>query len=367
MCGLIGIAGDTTGSWKDVFIELLLIDSVRGAHSTGAGFVHRSSLDFKLAKEPGHPYNLFHNDDFDKYVGVSNPSKVIMGHNRFATIGEHTIANAHPFAFKHVMGMHNGTLDKFAIRDLHNSADYGTDSEAIFATINEIGIKKTMEVMTGAWALVWFDKRDDTINFLRNDRRPLYYCYSEDRCTLIWASEKEMLSYVLDRKNKKREGDEIFIVTKDMHYKWKVPIGCNTKFDSPVQTPREGKSYIYAHTPFTGTPKSYGDVVTVHTTGTTSTRTFAGIKKNDNILPFAQKFNPKKFRPPYKDLYGKVINKMQFEEMVAEGCAFCNKDNLKWGDFAQIMGTWCGPKATPFMCSLCYDDVDVYDALAYAV
>ena len=64
MCGLVGIAGDTIGVWKDIFAELLLVDSVRGTHSTGAGFVHRHNSEFRLAKEPGNPFNLFLSNSF---------------------------------------------------------------------------------------------------------------------------------------------------------------------------------------------------------------------------------------------------------------------------------------------------------------
>ena len=49
MCGLVGVAGDVSGTWKDLFTELLLIDSVRGTHSTGAGFVGREKRAFELA------------------------------------------------------------------------------------------------------------------------------------------------------------------------------------------------------------------------------------------------------------------------------------------------------------------------------
>jgi len=349
LCGLVGIAGDTIGVWKDIFAELLLVDSVRGTHSTGAGFVHRHNSEFRLAKEPGNPFNLFDKKEYDDCMSVNNPSRVLMGHNRFATIGEHSELNAHPFAFEHVMGAHNGTLDKFTIPNLHNHNHYGTDSEAIFATINEVGVADTMKLVSGAWALVWFDKRDMTLNFLRNDKRPLHYCYSEDRTTLVWGSESSMLRYVLGRRGKKVP--EYFTVTPDLHYKWHVPTAFNKKFDSPVRTKVEGKSYFHAHVPFTDT--SWRGSHTVTNTGT----------KKNNVFDFSKKFDVNKFRPPYKDLYGHIINKKQLEEMVSEGCSFCNDTDIKWGEFVQIMGTWHGPKQTPFMCAECYQDVDARDLL----
>lgn len=364
MCGLVGIAGDTTGNWKEVFTELLLIDSVRGAHSTGAGTVGRANLDYKLAKEPGHPYNLFHKKEFEDLMSVNNASKVFMGHNRYATIGEHSEGNAHPFAFDQVMGMHNGTLDKWIIKDLHEHASYGTDSEAIMSSINEWGVAETAKKMLGAWALVWFDKRDDTLNFLRNDKRPLHYCYSEDRNTLIWASEVEMIQYILGRKGKKSRDNEFWTTTKDTHYSWKVPQAMNKPFDAPAQTKVEGKSYTY----YAGVPfkQASGKGHTAHTTNT-QTKTFAGSKKRSNILPFHQKFDTTRFRPPYKDMYGHTIGKKEFEEMVTQGCAFCSDNTIKWLEFVQIMGPWVGAKQTPFMCEVCYGDTDAYACLEYAM
>jgi hypothetical protein len=138
----------------------------------------------------------------------------------------------------------------------------------------------------------------------------------------------------------------------------------NKKFDSPTQVKREGKSYVYAGPPFTDT-RSHGSQKG-HTANTT--RVFAGSKKRDNVVPFSQKFDTTRFRPPYKDMYGHTINKKEFEEMVASnGCAFCSDDTMKWLEFVQIMGPWIGAKQTPFMCEACFNDVDAYDTIQYAM
>lgn len=378
MCGLVGIAGDTSGTWKDLFADLILFDSIRGLHSTGAGFVARGDHSFKVAKKPGHPFNLFHSKEFEDAIDSKHSHKVILGHNRHATFGEKTEANAHPFQFEHVIGMHNGTLDKSSVKLLHDHEKYGTDSEAIFATINEFGIEETAKRLEGAWALIWFDKRTERLHFLNNGKRPLHYCYSADRCTLVWASELEMLRYIMDRRRRKADEDKFYEVEKDMLYSWKIPNGIYGKFESPTRSAMEGRKWVYSNPgPFLGhKSKKHGQ--TAQTTSAGSTTTTAGgiigktqkaylSNPSDNtIAPFRTRYDTKKFRPPYKDQYGHVLNKVKHTAMVAEGCAFCEDKHQPWGKFVHILGNYSGYN-TPYICQECFDTEDVYDFVKFAI
>jgi len=357
MCGLVGIAGDCSTLWRDVFHELLLVDSVRGVHSTGAGAVDRFQDKFRLAKRPGNPFDLFNTKDWDDLSDVKVPVKVLLGHNRYATVGDHTIENAHPFAFDKVIGMHNGTLDKDSRAALLDNARFGTDSEAIMYSINELGIDGALKNMSGAWALVWFDKTDNTINMLRNDRRPLHYAYSEDRCTLVWASELPMIKYVMERKGKKILDDKIYMTLKDTHFSWKVPDSIHTKFDHPTQEKREGHKFVWkGNGPFVGLATNFNGMMNGG----------YGRKKESDPTPFDKRRPSDSFRPPYKDLVGRHIKKKQLEPMLQEGCAMCNSNDQKWGDFVHILGNYSGYH-TPYLCKSCYDDEDLYNIGKYAV
>ena len=127
--------------------------------------------------------------------------KVLIGHNRWATTGAINAKNAHPFNFKGLVGCHNGTLVDQTLLDNHKN--FEVDSENLFDSINNEGVRETIRKTHGAYALTWYDKKEDSINFLRNSQRPLCYVFSLDQKTIFWASEEWMLKVINMKHNLK--------------------------------------------------------------------------------------------------------------------------------------------------------------------
>lgn len=189
MCGLAGIAGDISHSLKAGFDDLLLITQLRGRDSTGV-FTVSNNNDTKHLKVLGTPDQLFDRKSYDD-VTRGFP-KVMAGHCRSKTIGENSVANAHPYDFDNVVGMHNGTLKSYYQMEGYDNKK--TDSYALYHNIDRYGIVETMQKVDpdGAYALVWWDKVDNQLKFLRNGQRPLWFTWTKDQKAMVWCSEPWM-------------------------------------------------------------------------------------------------------------------------------------------------------------------------------
>lgn len=212
------------------FRELLILDSIRGEHSTGVAAV--SNLDVRIAKVVGDPFELFRSRSFTEALAM--PNKVLIGHNRYATAGAVNKKNAHPFQIDEIVGAHNGTLtNKYQLLDGHK---FDVDSEALYNHMEKKGLESLLKTMNGAWALVWWDGRDETLNILRNKERSLYVASLNAGGVIFWASEKWMLEVALSRNNLPVK--EITAVTEDVHFA--IPIGKDRSVGKAIGTAAVG-------------------------------------------------------------------------------------------------------------------------------
>jgi len=230
LCGIVGIAGSILPAQKHVFTDLLIADAVRGKDSTGVAFCDGGRV--SIHKKFGNPHELMAYRDWSSHLAKIN--SVLLGHNRWATQGAVNNINAHPFQFNNIVGVHNGTLKNQHL--LPDSRLFEVDSENIYHSIDKIGLKETCGKLHGAYALVFYDSKEGSINFVRNKERPLSYCFSEDGKSLFWASESQMLKWALVRNGIKHK--KIVNVDVHTHYRFIIPTYLNSgnsmKFTKPL-------------------------------------------------------------------------------------------------------------------------------------
>lgn len=207
-----------------------MYNSIRGTDSTGAASVRRQfkkdMADIVLAKELGHPFNLIQikrkgESDFEDVLRGQH--RALIGHCRASTRGETSRWNAHPFAFQDVVGTHNGTLEYTSWNKLLGRHKLETDSECIFNEIQASSLQDTVSKFSDkdAYALVWYDGRNNSINFLRNDKRPLFYAFSKDGKMIFWSSEFYHL--ICGMHLIPHEEKFVYELPVDMHYSWAIP------------------------------------------------------------------------------------------------------------------------------------------------
>lgn len=201
MCGLFGGYSSFLSKQEVERVEELgVLSQFRGRHSAGTivsskPYINKAKRVIRIRKCVGTTSHLFSDKSYRETVDNSEV-QFIVGHARFATVGDITTANAHPFKCDHIYGVHNGTIHSFVVPKGQESEN--SDSRILFNKIKEVGVDRALEeAKDGAYAIVYYDLSNDTLNFARNDKRTLYYV--EVMGTMYWASESRFLSFVFDR------------------------------------------------------------------------------------------------------------------------------------------------------------------------
>lgn len=319
MCGLFGVVSDViTKKDEDIFAQLAVVSSLRGQHSTGIAAIQQTvntnNFFFSIAKAVGNPFNLFDTKRFERAIDMYN-KRVLIGHCRYATKGKINESNAHPFNINAIIGAHNGTIDG----GLENMHHYGTDSECALAGFDKTGVEDVVPKLTGAWAFTWYDERNNSINFLNNGKRTLFYALDKWKRTMYYASEMEMLDLVLSRNNIDYE-DDVYSFVPDTLYTYDLK--AKDKWFQTEETKEIKGKEVAAQTviPFRDT-----EVDTARTSGT-NTKTI--IQEQPSIKNLFSSKPPKEYQVRSiggikKGRNSLILSNDRYNSLLDNGCCWC--------------------------------------------
>ena len=200
MCGLVGFSGNAETSIYNA-LHLLGDNDDRGGHSSGL-YANK-----QLYKAVGDSKNIF------PILNSYTTGSVLIGHTRFATHGEHTVENAHPYQYGKVVGAHNGVIKNYEeVGKKFGIKKTVVDSQMIFKLLSQENKDKHLGLFYGA-KNVLYTKGDNRLYVYRRDN-PLFKLETPEGT--YFSSEDEGLKHIakvnkLKTKVKEVEENKLFV------------------------------------------------------------------------------------------------------------------------------------------------------------
>ncbi|MQS51957.1 glutamine--fructose-6-phosphate transaminase (isomerizing) [Companilactobacillus mishanensis] len=180
MCGIVGVVGNDNTT--NILLNGLEKLEYRGYDSAGIYVNNEKGNDF-LVKETGKI------SDLEKEVGKDVLGDIGIGHTRWATHGEPSVANAHPHYSEdnRFYLVHNGVITNYAELKAKYLSDFKfvsqTDTEVAVQLIDYFAVKEGMEteaafrkalsLIEGSYAFAMIDKEEPDRIFVAKNKSPL--------------------------------------------------------------------------------------------------------------------------------------------------------------------------------------------------
>lgn len=244
MCGLAGVMKyNMAPSYISKFKDLFIMSQLRGDDGAGIMSVPKCIKDDEEVKNinvtrtvwsSAHLVTLKEFDDVTK-----GDRSALFGHARMPTKGGSTIDNVHPHRNHNIILMHNGTMSHVGGRHI---AQGKSDSKEIAKYLVSHTPQEFVQNSFGAYCLMWIDTEKQTINFLRNNERPLWFAEEKFSSAtnsatdaLFWASELWMLQCGLSRYHSyNKDRYKYYQLPVDEH--WAFPLNVPVLLEAPTKT-----------------------------------------------------------------------------------------------------------------------------------
>lgn len=188
MCGIFGIIG--LQEPLDTSITYAIIDTLSARGYDSIGFVGNSNIAYRHCGSSCI-------QDMKESLETDTSTTFLM-HVRWATNGEATLVNCHPFQSARYTLVHNGIIKNVDVLPGSSDRIGSTDSESILCTLERLAdFESTMKTLNGSWAIVVQDAKDPESFYISTCHCPLIIGFNhQDPNLLVVASQLNTLLMV---------------------------------------------------------------------------------------------------------------------------------------------------------------------------
>lgn len=160
MCGIGAVIGNIS---EDKLRLLAILNESRGAHSTGIFAERKDTKQGIIYKNTVRASEFIKEKQVSKLI--SDGLGIAVLHTRFATHGNISVDNSHPFHIGNIVLVHNGIVYNHRQLNEKNKTNHQVDSVVIAEQLNLYGAKG-LSALEGYWGLAWYDLRQPHNLFL---------------------------------------------------------------------------------------------------------------------------------------------------------------------------------------------------------